>query len=61
MVVRKTSTKVIAQIIYATLKGDRVFAQATSAELTKFGLTAGLTNYASHYATGLLIARRVLK
>lgn len=43
------------------MKGDRVLCQATSAELTKFGLTAGLTNYASHYATGLLIARRLLK
>jgi len=29
--------------------------------LKKFGLTAGLTNYASSYATGLLIARRLLK
>lgn len=35
--------------------------QATSSELKKFGLNAGLTNYASHYATGLLIARRLLK
>jgi len=28
--------------------------------LKKFGLTAGLTNYASAYATGLLLARRLL-
>jgi len=61
LVIRRTNQKVIAQIIYATLKGDRVFCQATSAELSKYGLTAGLTNYASFYATGLLIARRVLK
>ncbi len=26
-----------------------------------FGLTAGLTNYASAYCTGLLLARRLLK
>jgi len=61
MVIRLTCTKVLAQIVYATLKGDRVLCQATSTELKKFGLTAGLTNYASAYATGLLIARRVLK
>jgi len=61
LVVRITNTKVIAQIIYATLRGDRVLSQATSSELKKFGLTAGLTNYASSYATGLLIARRLLK
>lgn len=28
--------------------------------MKRFGLTAGLTNYASAYATGLLLARRVL-
>lgn len=35
-------------------------AQASSAELSKFGLTSGLTNYPAAYATGLLLARRVL-
>ena len=34
--------------------------QANSTELKQFGLTAGLTNYASAYATGLLCARRLL-
>jgi large subunit ribosomal protein L5e len=29
--------------------------------LKKYGLTAGLTNYSSAYATGLLCARRLLK
>merc|ERR1719476_1033116 len=38
-----------------------VVAQATSAELTKFGIPAGLKNYAAAYCTGLLVARRVLK
>jgi len=42
------------------LRGDEVKCQATSAELKKFGLTAGLTNYSSAYATGLLLARRLL-
>jgi len=34
--------------------------QATSEELKKFGLSAGLTNYSAAYATGLLISRRLL-
>lgn len=56
-----TNSRVIAQVIYATIKGDRVLASADSSELKRFGLTAGLTNYASSYATGLLLARRLLK
>ena len=53
--------KIICQIIYATLSGDRVMCQATSNELKKFGLETGLTNYATAYCTGLLLARRLLK
>jgi large subunit ribosomal protein L5e len=58
--VRRTNTKIIVQIIYATIKGDRVLCQADSKELKRFGLEAGLTNYAASYATGLLLARRLL-
>lgn len=61
LVARITCSKVIAQIIYATIQGDKVLAQAESTELRRFGLTAGLTNYSSAYATGLLLARRLLK
>jgi large subunit ribosomal protein L5e len=60
LVVRRTCTKIICQIIYATLRGDHVMTSATSSELKQFGLTAGLTNYAASYATGLLVARRLL-
>jgi large subunit ribosomal protein L5e len=60
-VVRKTNAKIICQIVTAHPKGDRIEYQAESSELKKFGLTAGLTNYAAAYATGLLLARRVLK
>lgn len=60
-VVRITSGKVICQIVYATLVGDRVMCEANSRELTRHGLTAGYTNYAAAYATGLLLARRLLK
>ena len=59
-VVRRTLKKIIVQIIYATLTGDKVLCQATSAELHRYGLTAGLTNYSAAYCTGLLAARRLL-
>lgn len=60
-VVRRTCTRIICQVVSSTIKGDIVRCQADSTELKKFGLTAGLTNYASAYATGLLCARRLLK
>jgi large subunit ribosomal protein L5e len=59
-VVRRTNRRIITQIIYATIKGDRVLCQADSQELRRYGLEAGHTNYASAYATGLLCARRLL-
>lgn len=61
LVVRRTGTKVICQIAYATLEGDKILCQADSKELVKYGIKAGFKNYAAYYATGLLIARRVLK
>lgn len=61
LVVRITSTRVIAQVVFSTIQGDKVFAASDSNELRRFGLTAGLANYASAYATGLLVARRLLK
>jgi len=61
LVVRFTNKRVIAQLTYATIRGDMVVAQATSTELTKYGVPMGHKNYAAAYCTGLLIARRVLK
>jgi len=60
LVVRITNKRIITQIIYATIKGDRVLCAADSKELTKYGCPIGHTNYAACYATGLLIARRAL-
>lgn len=60
-VVRRSNTKFVCQVAYATPNGDRIMAEAKSSELTRFGLTAGLTNYAAAYCTGLLCARRLLK
>jgi len=47
--------------VYATLAGDVVVSAAYSHELPRYGLKAGLTNYAAAYATGLLLARRTLQ
>ena len=40
---------------------DLSLAAAYSHELPKYGITLGLTNWAAAYATGLLLARRLLK
>jgi len=60
LVTRITNAKVIAQVVYSMQKGDFCVAQATSTELSRWGLTTGFTSYAAAYATGLLISRRVL-
>jgi len=60
LVARLTCTRVIAQVVYATIQGDRIVAGADSRELKRYGLETGLTNYAACYATGLLLARRLL-
>jgi len=60
LVARLTCSRVIAQVVYATIQGDRIVAGADSRELKKYGLETGLTNYAACYATGLLVARRLL-
>lgn len=60
LVVRITNAKVLCQIIYSTQKGDMCLGQANSHELKKWGLTTGFTSYAAAYATGLLLARRLL-
>lgn len=61
LVVRITNRDVIAQVVYSKIDGDHVMAAAYAHELPGFGLKVGLTNYAACYATGLLLARRLLK
>lgn len=53
--------KIICQIVYSTIECDKVLCQANSKELVHIGIRAGFTNYAASYATGLLLARRLLK
>lgn len=61
LVVRFSNRYVLCQIISAEIEGDRVICQAHSKELIGHGLPVGLKNYAAAYATGLLVARRLLK
>ena len=60
-VVRRTNQKIICQVVWSTIEGDKVKVQADSSELKKWGVTAGLTNFSAAYATGLLTSRRLLK
>ena len=60
-VVRRTNQKIICQVVWSTIEGDKVKCQADSSELKKWGVTAGLTNFSAAYATGLLTSRRLLK
>lgn len=61
LVARITNSKVIAQIAYATLAHDKILAEANSKELRRYGLHNAFTSYSAAYATGLLLARRLLK
>jgi len=64
LVVRFSNKDVTCQIAYATLKSDVILCAAYSHELSKYGAklykAGGQKNYAAAYATGLLVARRVL-
>ncbi len=58
LVIRKTNTRTIVQIIEATVNGDRTLASAVSSELLKMGWNVGIANLPAAYLTGLLAARR---
>jgi len=59
-VVRTTNKDVVCQVVQPKIIGDHCLCAAYSHELPKYGIKVGLTNYAAHYATGLLCARRLL-
>lgn len=61
LIVRQTNKDVICQVAYSRMAGDVIIAAAYSHELPKYGLKVGLKNYAAHYCTGLLLARRLLQ
>jgi len=59
LVVRFSNKTIVAQVAYATIEGDKIVCDARSSELPRYGIKVGLTNYASSYAVGLLLARRL--
>jgi len=62
LVVRKTNTQVIVQVVKPEIKGDRVLAQATGRELrAKFGWPASGKNTPAAYLVGYLAGLRALK
>mmetsp|Transcript_1224 Transcript_1224/g.3536 ORF Transcript_1224/g.3536 Transcript_1224/m.3536 type:complete len:307 (-) Transcript_1224:33-953(-) len=61
LIVRFTNRFVICQIAYSLVDGDRILCHASSSELSRYGLSVGLKNYAAAYCTGLLCARRMLQ
>jgi large subunit ribosomal protein L5e len=60
LVVRLTNRDCICQITFAKLIGDEVLTAAYGHELAGFGAKIGTKNYPAAYATGLLVARRLL-
>eukprot|EP00741_Cyanophora_paradoxa_P015308 tig00000194_g14777.t1 len=60
LIVRITNRDVITQIAQAKIEGDEILCAAYAHELPRYGIVNGLTNYSACYATGLLLARRML-
>ncbi len=58
LVVRKTNTNTIVQIVNASVVGDSTVASAISAELGDHGWTAGTGNIPAAYLTGFLVGLR---
>lgn len=58
LVVRKTNTKVIVQVINAKVQGDVTEASAISPELAAYGWAASANNLPSAYLTGFLAGLR---
>ncbi|XP_046742950.1 60S ribosomal protein L5 [Diprion similis] len=61
LIVRLSNKDITCQVAYSRIEGDKIVCAAYSHELPKYGVKVGLTNYASAYCTGLLLARRLLK
>jgi len=60
MVVRKTNTHIIVQMVTAGMKGDFTAVSANSVELRAYGYKGGLSNTPAAYLTGVLFALRAI-
>ncbi len=58
VVVRFTNTKIIAQVVSFTQKGDVVTAAVDSSSLSKMGWKSSLKNFPAAYLTGVLIGKK---
>merc|ERR1712139_190863 len=59
-VVRFSNKDITCQVMSSKIAGDVCHTAAYAHELKRYGLPAGLTNYAAAYCTALLCARRLL-
>ncbi|HVP95373.1 MAG TPA: 50S ribosomal protein L18 [Methanoregulaceae archaeon] len=60
MVVRKTNSHIIIQLVLAGMGGDFTLVSANSRELVSYGYTGALSNTPASYLTGALFAVRAL-
>ncbi len=60
MVVRKTNTHIIIQMVTSEIGGDRTLIAANSAELSRYGYSGSGSNTPAAYLTGMLFAVRAL-
>ncbi|MCX8179478.1 MAG: 50S ribosomal protein L18 [Candidatus Aenigmarchaeota archaeon] len=61
LVVRKTNTRIIAELVDYVTIGDKVIVYASSDELEKFGWNFSKKNTPSAYLLGYLIAKKAVK
>jgi large subunit ribosomal protein L18 len=61
LVVRKTGTRIIVQIMDALPEGDRSIAVADSRQLDQFGWKAGIKNIPAAYLTGFLAGQKAIQ
>jgi large subunit ribosomal protein L18 len=60
MVVRKTNSHIIIQLVLAGMEGDSTLVSANSKELVAYGYNGALSNTPAAYLTGVLFAVRAL-
>ena len=61
LVVRKTGTRIIVQVMEARLEGDLCIASADSGQLKTYGWQAGIKNIPAAYLTGFLAGKQAVK
>ena len=61
LVVRKTGTRIIVQVMEALVEGDRCIAAADSRQLKTYGWQAGTKNIPAAHLTGFLAGKKAIK